>query len=114
MASANLSLNIFASLSTGDKTHTPPGLTFNTTPGQFTIVNIPSGNTTVTPPAGTNSIVVVVPPTSATVTIKGVAGDTGIPLVLSSTQTRWFVLPIGAAFVVNASLSIANVEVLYL
>lgn len=114
MASANLSLNLAAILSTGKKDHIPPGMNFTSTPGKFDLVNIPSGNTTVVPPAGTDVIVVVMPPTTATVTIKGVAGDTGIPLVLSTTEVRWFVLPIGSAFVVNSSLPVIGVEVLYL
>ena len=114
MSSANLSLNITANLATGTKNHTPPGLNFAATPGNFDLVNIPSGNVTVTPPAGTNSIVVIMPPTAATVTIKGVTGDVGIPLALSATDVRWFVLPISTAFVVNSTLAINGIEVLYL
>lgn len=114
MASANLSLNVTAILALGKKDAIPQGLNFTSTPGKFDQVNLPSGNTTVTPPAGTNTIVVVVPPTAATVTLKGVAGDTGIPLVLSSTDIRWFVLPIGGSFVVNCSVGINGIEVYYL
>lgn len=114
MASANLSLNITAVLATGTKHHTPPGLNYAATPGKFDLVNIPSGNATVTPPALTNGIVVIVPPTTATITIKGAAADVGIPLVLSPTETRWFLLPIGTPFVVTSSAPVTGVEVLYL
>ena len=114
MANSNLSLNVTAVLATGQKDAVPPGLNFTPTPGKFDQVNLPSGNATVTPPAGTNAIVVVVPPTTATVTIKGAAADVGIPLVLSATAVRWFVLPIGSAFVVNSSAPISGIEVYYL
>lgn len=114
MANANLSLNVTAVLATGTKNGVPPGLNFTPTPGKFDMVNLPSGNATVTPPAGTNAIVVIVPPTSATVTIKGAAADVGIPLVLSPIDVRWFVLPIGTAFVVTSSAPISGIEVYYL
>ena len=113
-SSANLSLNITAFLDTGKKDHIPPGMNFLTSPGRFDKVNVPVGNSTLTPPAGTNAIGVIVPPTTAVVTVKGVAGDVGIPLMLSPTDTRWFVLPFGTAFVVNSTAIINNVEVLYL
>lgn len=114
MASANLSLNVTAFLPLGKKDAVPLGLNFATTPGKFDQVNLNTGNTTVTPPAGTNAIVVVVPPTSATVTIKNQAADSGIPLVLSATEVRWFVLPIATAFVVSCSAPISGIEVYYL
>jgi hypothetical protein len=114
MASANLSLNITAVLATGTKSHVPPGLNFGSTPGSFTLVNIPNGTATLTPPAGTNTIVVVMPPTAAAITIKNSAGDTGIPLVLSSTDTRWFVMPIGTALIVTSNAIVNGVEVLFL
>lgn len=113
-SSANLSLNVTAFLPTGKKDSIPPGLNYASTPGKFDKVTLPSGNTTVSPPAGTNAIVVIMPPTTATVIIKGVTGDTGITLVLSSTDVRWFILPIGSTFVVNCSAQIVDVEVLYL
>ena len=113
-SSANLSLNLTAILPTGRKDDAPTGMNFASTPGKFDKVTLPSGNTTVTPPAGTNTIVVIVPPTSATVIIKGVAGDTGITLVLSATDVRWFVLPISGSFVVNCSAQIVDIEVMYL
>lgn len=113
MSSANLSLNTTAELDTGTKNFTPPGLNFTSTPGNFTKVNVPIGNATLTPPAGTNTILVVVPPTAATVTIKGVAADVGIPLVLSAAEIRWFMLPMNTPFVVNSTVAIPNVEVMY-
>ena len=114
MPSANLSLNVTAVLATGTKNGIPPGMNFTQTPGNFDLVNLGAGTSTVTPPALTNTIVVIFPPTSATVTIKGVTGDTGIPLVLSPTDVRWFILPINTAFVVNSSAPINGIEVYYL
>lgn len=114
MSTANLSLNITAVLATGKKDHTPPGMNLLSTVGQFTLVNLGSGDTTVNPPALTTKIVVIVPPTTATVTIRHAAGDTAIPLILSATDAEWFVLPVGTSFIVNASVAIAGIEVLYL
>jgi hypothetical protein len=114
MSSANLSLNISATLATGTKSDTPPGMNFAATPGKFDKVTVPAGTVTVTPPALTNAILVIVPPTSATVGIKNSAGDSVIPLLLSPTDVRWFVLPVATALIVTSSAQIVDVEVMYL
>jgi hypothetical protein len=114
MSTAVLNLNVTAELTTGVKTYIPPRISLSSTLGQFTVGALLTGDTTLTPPSGTVSIVVLMPPTAATVTIRQPGSTTGIPLVLSPTDVRWFVLPIGTAFVVNASAPISGIEVLYL
>jgi hypothetical protein len=56
-----------------------------TSPANHQLVAVISGNVTVTPPSGT-LYALIVPPSGSTVTktLKGVAGDTGVPLSLTN------------------------------
>lgn len=114
MASANLSLNVSVSLSTGDKKHTPPGINFATPVGQFTVASLPAGDTTVNPPVGTTAMVVIIPPTAVVLKLKTIASDAGLTLATNATSAVWLILPISVSFIVNASASISGIEVLYL
>jgi hypothetical protein len=115
MTATNVSLNLSAILATGTKTHTPPGMNFPGIVGKFDTVNLPTGNTTVSPPASTLAIAVIMPPTTGIVTIKGVAGDTGIPVANNSTVPLVFLLPLATTtFVVNCTVAITGIEIIYL
>src|SRR5437870_3651439 len=94
---ANLSLGVTASLTVGDKSYVPAGITLSSAVGQFSVANLGSGDTTVTPPVGTTMAVVVIPATTVTMKIKGVAGDTGITIIANSAAPRWVVLPLVSA-----------------
>jgi hypothetical protein len=100
---------------TGDiaGTLTIPLSTNGTSPGQRQQVVLAAGNNTLTPPSGTLKAVII-PPTGSTngKTLKGVAGDTGIPMSLTEPTVLSF--PAGAgAFVIN-SVGAETLEVFWL
>lgn len=66
-------------------------------------VSLSSGNNTLTPPAGAQWVLIV-PPTVSTVakTIKGVAGDTGIPIAPAA-PFLWGLPASPGSFVINAA-----------
>ena len=76
-------------------------------PGQIEVRTLATGNTTITPPTGgaTPKSVTIIPPSGnlITITLKGIAGDTGIVLHLTdpttiglNSPTTTFVLTTGA------------------
>lgn len=115
---ATLDMSVSATLATSTKSITPPRVTINGTVGEFDKVNLPAGNTTVNPPAGTTYVVGVLPPTGAVMTLKGVNGDTGVLILnsgISAANPTWFVIPFaGNTFVVNCSVPVPGIEIAYL
>lgn len=83
-------------------TYTTPTMTNATSPFEHQPVTLASGANTITPPTGT-TMVLVVPPTTSTVTktLKGVTGDTGLPL--SMTAPTFLSLASAASFCVTAN-----------
>ena len=78
--------------------------TNTTSPGQITAVNLTTGANTIAVISGA-AAVTIIPPSSNTelITLKGVTGDTGVPLHLTeptsiglSTTASTFVLTVGA------------------
>lgn len=72
---------------TGDVTgtETVSAATNAASPGSVTIHTLSAGANTITPPSTTTTCAVIVPPTGnvQTLTLKGVTGDTGVPLSLT-------------------------------
>lgn len=77
----------------------------NTAAGLPDIVNLINGNTTVTVPATALGVLLVPPPTSTvTKTLKGIAGDTGVPLApASSSRVMFSAAGAVASIVINAN-----------
>lgn len=73
---------------------TIPGFNNATSPGQRQTVALAAGANTITPPTGTR-LVVLVPPTNSvnSKTLKGITGDTGVPLDPAGTT----ILPFSAS-----------------
>lgn len=76
------------------------------------LVDLSSGANTVTVPTGT-TLVVVIPPTAntATITAKGVSGDTGFQL--SKTKPSVIAWETGSSFVLTAGSAITGLKVLF-
>ena len=90
-------------------------VTLSTSGGLCDVVNVASGATTVTVPAGqTRGLIMPPSANTATITIKGVTGDTGIAQALTGPVLLSFSTSTGTTFVVSASASVGNVEVLWL
>lgn len=78
-----------------------------------TVITLASGANTITPPTGATVACIIPPAANAqTITLKGVTGDTGVPLSL--TQPTWLTLASAAAFCLTAGAQIVGVEILYL
>lgn len=85
-------------------------------PAQIDLVTLSSGANTITKPAGGSTVVActIIPPTGNTnqITLKGIAGDTGIPLHLTNPST--VSLAAGAStFVLNAAATITGVRLIW-
>lgn len=85
-------------------------------PGQTDLVTLSSGNNTITIPAGgsTPKACTIVPPSGNinTLTLKGVAGDTGI--LLHKTDPTTVAIDTGvASFVLNAGATITGVRLIW-
>jgi hypothetical protein len=83
-------------------------------PGQTYMVNLISGNNTITVPTGGSSVlagVVIVPPAGNAVvlTLKGVNGDTGITLGLTNPSVVSLGIAV-ASFVVNAAGAVTGMR----
>lgn len=90
-------------------------ITLSTSGGLCDAVNLGSGATTVTVPSGhTRGLLVLSSSNTATLTLKGVTGDTGIPQALTGPILLSFSTSTGTTFVASASASIGNVEVIWL
>lgn len=63
-------------------------VTNSSSPGMNEILALASGANTITPPAGSTAVTIIPPATNAvTLTLKGVTGDTGVALALTSPTT---------------------------
>jgi hypothetical protein len=82
-------------------------------PAQHQLIALASGANTLTPPTGTLYCVIVPPAASAvTKTVKGVTGDTGLPISMIN-PTLLSLVATPAAFVLTAS-AIETIEVYWL
>ncbi len=111
---AALTATITATLTgtpTGTKTISIP-VTVSTPVDASTVLNLSSGANTITPPVGATVAVIIPPAANAvTMTLKGITGDTGVPLSL--TNPSLISLASAAAFVITTGGTINGVEVLY-
>jgi hypothetical protein len=85
-------------------------------PGSIHFVNLASGANTITvPPTGATTVsVTIIPPAGNTValTLKGIAGDTGLPLHLTDPST--IALAAGVtSFVLNAAAAVTGVRLIW-
>jgi hypothetical protein len=85
-------------------------------PGVFELKTLASGANTITAPTGgaTVSAVTIIPPAGNTVvlTLKGVSGDTGIPLHLTGPSS--IALPSSVvSFVINAASTCTGVQFIW-
>ena len=78
-----------------------------------TVVNLASGATTITPPVGARGVIVIPPAANAVaLTLKGVTGDTGVPLdLLNPTLVSLPASP--GTFVLTAGAILNGLELLY-
>ena len=111
MASGTVTLRgVVSGLPVGSISLAPPDIMAAAPIGTRTIVNLASGNNTITLPTGYTSVVIQPPSGNATaILLKGVAGDTGSRLH----NTRWQVLHFDSSvttFVLNAAAIINGVE----
>ena len=86
-------------------------------PGQTEIKTLASGANTITPPPSTSATVTgvtIIPPVGNThlMTLKGVSGDTGIPLHLTD-PSSFGVDSTLSTFVINAAAQIAGVRFIW-
>lgn len=86
MATGSATLTATATgLVTGSLTFGPATITLGSAVGEVLLVSLASGANTITVPGGSTFVVIAPPPTNtATLQLKGVSGDTGIPLSLTS------------------------------
>lgn len=85
-------------------------------PGQIDLVTLSSGNTTINIPTGgsTPKACIIIPPSgnANTLTLKGVAGDTGI--LLHKTDPTTIAIDTGVtSFVLNAGATITGVRLVW-
>lgn len=73
----------------------------SSSPGEIEIITLGTGNNAIVPPTGSVACTII-PPSGNTsiITLKGVNGDTGVPLHL--TDPTSFGINTGATFVLNA------------
>ena len=92
---------------------TVPAQSNAASPGERNSVDLASGPNTLTPPAGASALILV-PPQNSTVakTLKGVTGDTGVPL--SPNAPAVIPLPAGAGALVLNAAAIETVTVYWL
>lgn len=85
-------------------------------PGQIDIVTLANGANTITPPAGgsTPKAVTIIPPSGnvTLITLKGIAGDTGVALHKTDPTTIALDSPT-ATFVLNAGAQIVGVRLVW-
>jgi hypothetical protein len=85
-------------------------------PGQIEIKELASGANTITPPGGgsTPKAVTIIPPSGNlnTITLKGIAGDTGVVLHLTDPTTIGLNSPT-ATFVLSASAITTGVRLVW-
>lgn len=112
-AAATVAFNAtITGLPTGTKSVTIPSVVPTPIDGS-TVVALVSGANTITPPVGA-TVACIVPPVAnaTTITLKGVTGDTGVPL--SPTNPSWVSLASAAAFCLTSGVAGVTVEILYL
>lgn len=108
MATASIQINgNIQGTSTGTRVIGPITLTSATANGQVQQVVLASGTNTITVPAtpAPNGCIIVLPSTNtAVVTLKGVAGDTGIAIGKTTTSVlNWDPTAVPASFVLNSA-----------
>lgn len=82
------------------------------TPGQMDSPTLSSGNNTITPPTGAQAVTIVMPSGNTTlVTLKGVNGDTGIPLHL--TDPTSIALHTTSTFVLSAASGLTGIRLIW-
>jgi len=85
-------------------------------PGKVDIVTLVIGANTITPPAGgsTPKAITIIPPAAntATITLKGITGDTGVVLHPTDPTTIALNSPTGT-FVLTASAQIVGVRLIW-
>lgn len=103
---------------------TQTGLPFGTIPYSFTInfssissetlVNLQSGANTITVPTGCAGCFIVPPTGNAVVlTLKGVTGDTGIPIAVNGVTPLAFGTAPASFVITAASLTVGNTSILF-
>lgn len=105
---------------TGTRTFGPLTITLSAAVDATQVLSLSSGNNTVTVPTGATVCIITGPnatnpvpnpPSSATLTLKGVSGDTGVSISNKyPTMLVWDTAP--STFVINASTT-ATVEILF-
>ena len=81
---------------------------------QIQAISLASGLNTITIPTGTTFILVVLPTGNATsVTLKGVTGDTGIPIIPAGGAVLFTPAPADTTFVLTAGGAITPLTTIY-
>ncbi|MGZ4518845.1 MAG: hypothetical protein ACXVGB_00305 [Mycobacteriaceae bacterium] len=103
-ATASISISgSITGLPDGDKTVGPVAISSAAAVGDSESIILANGDNTVTPPARATGCIIVFDPTSTTTkTLKGVGGDTGVPLKKTGANLLTFELAHGA-FIINSS-----------
>ena len=86
-------------------------------PGDIDVLELAAGNNTITLPTGGSApkgATIIPPPGNVqTMTLKGVGGDTGIPMHLTDPSTITFATPPPASFVITAGGIITGLRVVW-
>ena len=104
---------------TGDLslTETFPDAANGASPGQIQILTLSSGDNTITPPSGgtTPVGVIIIPPASNpnVITLKGVGGDTGVP-IHKTLQTKLSLNNPAGTFILNAAATVTGLRLVWL
>lgn len=97
------------------KTLSYPIVTAAAAVGSPQTFNLATGNSTVTPPAGTTHVIALIPAQTGIITIKGVGADAGFASLNNNTTPDVLVLPLsGPSFVVNATVAVNGIEVWFI
>lgn len=113
MATGTATVSIpITGLPSGTKTVSPPSVTLAAAIGQITDVSIAT-NTSISVPTGATFVTIAIPVTTSTITLKGVAGDTGIALCVSPGVPLWTSFCVASTqttFVLNSTVA-TSVEI---
>jgi|SRR3990167_1221050 len=87
--------------------------TNTSSPGKIDIVTLSSGANTITPPSSARACTIIPPSSNTTlITLKGVAGDTGIVLHLTD-PTSIAINSASSTFVLSAAAQLAGVRLIW-
>lgn len=112
MATAEIRLSATVlGLLTGNRTFSPAVASFSDAHGGLSIVDLTTGDNTITVPSGATGVLLVPPADNAEgIELKGVGADTGFEISMTSWQLINFGATPPASFVLTTTGAIAGVE----